>query len=110
MGTPKLIAGALQKRNRLRNRHPEGDRRGASRQAPTAVASGWQRASATRAGCAQPVVAAGASKCPRDASNRLPVGLHLLRRAPGHRRRRHPGDAERQRQGHGPVSLGTLRR
>ena len=47
--------------------------------------------------------------CPRDASNRLPVGLHLLRRAPGHRRRRHPGDAERQRQGHGPVSR-TLRR
>ena len=37
-------------------------------------------------------------------------GLHLLRRrAPGHRRRRHPGDAERQRQGHGPVSR-TLRR
>ena len=28
-----------------------------------------------------------------------PVGLHLLRRAPGHRRRRHPGDAGRQRQG-----------
>ena len=28
--------------------------------------------------------------------------------APGHRRRRHPGDAERQRQGHGPVSR-TLR-
>ena len=45
--------------------------------------------------------------CPRDASNRLPVGLHLIRRAPGHRRRRHPGDA-RQRQGHGPVSR-TLR-
>ena len=45
----------------------------------------------------------------RAASNRLPVGLHLLRRAPGHRRRRHPGDAERQRQGHGPVSR-TLRR
>ena len=37
------------------------------------------------------------------------VGLHLLRRAPGHRRRRHPRDAERQRQGHGPVSR-TLRR
>ena len=48
-------------------------------------------------------------RAPGDASNRLPVGLHLLRRAPGHRRRRHPGDAERQRQGHGPVSR-TLRR
>ena len=66
-----------------------------------------KRASATRAGLS-PVVAQGRA-CPRDASNRLPVGLHLLRRAPGHRRRRHPGDAERQRQGHGPVSR-TLRR
>ena len=36
-------------------------------------------------------------------TRQIPVGLHLLRRAPGHRPR-HPGDAERQRQGHGPVS------
>ena len=55
-----------------------------------------KRASATRAGC---VTGGGAgASVRRDASNRLPVGLHLLRRAPGHRRRRHPGDAERQRQ------------
>ena len=58
-----------------------------------------KRASATRAGC---VTGGGAGAS-------VPVGLHLLRRAPGHRRRRHPGDAERQRQGHGPVSR-TLRR
>ena len=55
---------------------------------------------ATRAGC---VVVARGERAP-GTRQWLPVGLHLLRRAPGHRRRRHPGDAERQRQGHGPVS------
>ena len=57
-----------------------------------------KRASATRAGCAPAVVAQG-----RARANRLPVGLHLLRRAPG------TGDdvtlvAERQRQGHPDTS------
>ena len=66
-----------------------------------------KRASATRAGC---VTGGGAgASVPPGRVKSATRGLHLLRRAPGHRRRRHPGDAERQRQGHGPVSR-TLRR
>ena len=86
-GAPEPPAKGRRSAGALQKRHPEGDRRGASRRQL------WFQDDARRQqGPGAPVVAQGRA-CPRDASNRLPVGLHLLRRAPGHRRRRHPGDA-----------------
>ena len=96
-------------------RHPEGDRRGASRQAiPTSLwfqdeASSNPVGNKGRLGVS-PNVAQGRA-CPRSTRQ---IGYQWAYSPPPlrgglDRRRRHPGDAERQRQGHGPVSR-TLRR
>ena len=70
-----------------------------------------KRASATRAGCDRSGGgAAGDAVPPRDrgrsrrSATSGPTSSHRRKRR-GHRRRRHPGDAERQRQGHGPVFI-----
>ena len=75
----------------------------ASRPAPTGCGFRMKRASATRAGC---VTGGGAGKwraCPGTRQIGYQWAYIFSAVRPDTGERRHPGDAERQRQGHGPV-------